>query len=97
MIAKTGTTAVASALSGFVRDRYVFAVLQNGRPIPTRSARAAQDRFATVLAGIVLREEPRAARQMHQLQLAGQLPKHCGVERTKELVRFDKLRQRTRQ
>jgi D-alanyl-D-alanine carboxypeptidase/D-alanyl-D-alanine-endopeptidase (penicillin-binding protein 4) len=51
VIAKTGTTATASALSGFVRDRYAFAILQNGHPIPTRSARAAQDRFATVLAG----------------------------------------------
>lgn len=51
VIAKTGTTAVASALSGFVRGRYVFAVVQNGRPIPTRAARAAQDRFATILAG----------------------------------------------
>jgi D-alanyl-D-alanine carboxypeptidase/D-alanyl-D-alanine-endopeptidase (penicillin-binding protein 4) len=51
VIAKTGTTATASALSGFVRGRYAFAVLQNGRPIATRWARIAQDRFATVLAG----------------------------------------------
>ena len=50
MIAKTGTTRTASALSGFVRDRYVFAVLQNGRPISTYWARLAQDRFATALA-----------------------------------------------
>jgi serine-type D-Ala-D-Ala carboxypeptidase/endopeptidase (penicillin-binding protein 4) len=50
VIAKTGTTRSASALSGFVRDRYVFAVLQNGRPIPTYWARLAQDRFATALA-----------------------------------------------
>jgi D-alanyl-D-alanine carboxypeptidase/D-alanyl-D-alanine-endopeptidase (penicillin-binding protein 4) len=50
VIAKTGTTATASALSGFVRDRYVFAILQNGRPIATRWARIAQDRFATALA-----------------------------------------------
>ena len=50
VIAKTGTTRTASALSGFVRDRYVFAVLQNGRPISTYWARRAQDRFATVLA-----------------------------------------------
>jgi hypothetical protein len=33
-----------------VRDRYVFAVLQNGDPIPYWWARRAQDRFATVLA-----------------------------------------------
>jgi serine-type D-Ala-D-Ala carboxypeptidase/endopeptidase (penicillin-binding protein 4) len=50
VIAKTGTTRGASALSGFVRDRYVFAILQNGRPISTYWARIAQDRFATALA-----------------------------------------------
>ena len=50
VIAKTGTTRPASALSGFVRDRYVFAILQNGRPISTHWARRAQDRFATALA-----------------------------------------------
>jgi len=48
--AKTGTTALASALSGFVKRRYVFSVLQNGSPISTVWARRAQDRFATVLA-----------------------------------------------
>jgi D-alanyl-D-alanine carboxypeptidase/D-alanyl-D-alanine-endopeptidase (penicillin-binding protein 4) len=48
--AKTGTTNRASALSGYVRDRYVFAVLQNGWPVSTWSARKAQDRFATTLA-----------------------------------------------
>ena len=50
VIAKTGTTRTASALSGFVRDRYVFAILQNGRPISTYWARIAQDRFAIALA-----------------------------------------------
>jgi serine-type D-Ala-D-Ala carboxypeptidase/endopeptidase (penicillin-binding protein 4) len=50
VIAKTGTTRTASALSGFVRDRYVFAILQNGRPISAYWARIAQDRFATALA-----------------------------------------------
>jgi D-alanyl-D-alanine carboxypeptidase/D-alanyl-D-alanine-endopeptidase (penicillin-binding protein 4) len=48
--AKTGTTSLASALSGFVKRRYVFSVLQNGRPISTFWARKAQDRFATALA-----------------------------------------------
>jgi D-alanyl-D-alanine carboxypeptidase/D-alanyl-D-alanine-endopeptidase (penicillin-binding protein 4) len=48
--AKTGTTDNASALSGFVGDRYVFSVLQNGWPVSTTWARTAQDRFATVLA-----------------------------------------------
>jgi D-alanyl-D-alanine carboxypeptidase/D-alanyl-D-alanine-endopeptidase (penicillin-binding protein 4) len=49
--AKTGTTAVASALSGFARSEYVFSVLQNGFPVSVFYARRAQDRFATVLAG----------------------------------------------
>jgi len=48
--AKTGTTGLASALSGYVRDRYVFAVVQNGAPISTTWARTAQDRFAQALA-----------------------------------------------
>jgi serine-type D-Ala-D-Ala carboxypeptidase/endopeptidase (penicillin-binding protein 4) len=48
--AKTGTTSNASALSGFVGDRYVFSILQNGWPVSWTWARRAQDRFATVLA-----------------------------------------------
>jgi D-alanyl-D-alanine carboxypeptidase/D-alanyl-D-alanine-endopeptidase (penicillin-binding protein 4) len=48
--AKTGTTREASGLSGFVRGRYAFAILQNGNPLPYWWARRAQDRFATVLA-----------------------------------------------
>jgi D-alanyl-D-alanine carboxypeptidase/D-alanyl-D-alanine-endopeptidase (penicillin-binding protein 4) len=48
--AKTGTTERASALSGYVGDRYGFALLQNGWPVSTWSARKAQDRFATALA-----------------------------------------------
>jgi D-alanyl-D-alanine carboxypeptidase/D-alanyl-D-alanine-endopeptidase (penicillin-binding protein 4) len=48
--AKTGTTSNASALSGFVGDRYVFSVLQNGFPVSFAWARTAQDRFAAVLA-----------------------------------------------
>ena len=48
--AKTGTTSRASALSGYVGNRYVFAVLQNGSPVAAWSARKAQDRFATALA-----------------------------------------------
>jgi D-alanyl-D-alanine carboxypeptidase/D-alanyl-D-alanine-endopeptidase (penicillin-binding protein 4) len=48
--AKTGTTSRASALSGFVRDRYAFSIIQNGNPIADWRARASQDRFATLLA-----------------------------------------------
>ena len=50
VIAKTGTTNAASALAGFVRRRYVFAILHNGRPVPYWTARLAQDRFVTALA-----------------------------------------------
>jgi len=50
VLAKTGTTDNASALSGFVADRYVFSVLQNGWPLAWSWARVAQDRFATILA-----------------------------------------------
>jgi D-alanyl-D-alanine carboxypeptidase/D-alanyl-D-alanine-endopeptidase (penicillin-binding protein 4) len=48
--AKTGTLANASALSGFVGDRYVFSVLENGRSIWTENAERSQDRFAEALA-----------------------------------------------
>ena len=48
--AKTGTTRRASALAGFVGGRYVFAILQNGSPVPYWTAREAQDRFVTALA-----------------------------------------------
>jgi D-alanyl-D-alanine carboxypeptidase/D-alanyl-D-alanine-endopeptidase (penicillin-binding protein 4) len=49
--AKTGTTDNASSLSGFVGDRYVFSILENGSPVRTASAEASQNRFAQVLAG----------------------------------------------
>jgi serine-type D-Ala-D-Ala carboxypeptidase/endopeptidase (penicillin-binding protein 4) len=48
--AKTGTTSNASALSGYVGDRFVFSVLQNGYPVSFTWARVAQDRFASALA-----------------------------------------------
>jgi D-alanyl-D-alanine carboxypeptidase/D-alanyl-D-alanine-endopeptidase (penicillin-binding protein 4) len=48
--AKTGTTANASALSGFVGDRYVFSILENGSPVQALSAEESQNRFAQVLA-----------------------------------------------
>ena len=48
--AKTGTTDDSSALSGFVGNRYVFSVVENGRPVKTRIAERSQDRFAQVLA-----------------------------------------------
>lgn len=48
---KTGTTDLACSLSGLVGDSIVFAVLQNGSPVAYWSARSAQDRFVTALAG----------------------------------------------
>ena len=48
--AKTGTTNLSSALSGIVRDRYIFSVIMNGTAVPYWRARPAQDRFATILA-----------------------------------------------
>jgi D-alanyl-D-alanine carboxypeptidase/D-alanyl-D-alanine-endopeptidase (penicillin-binding protein 4) len=50
VLAKTGTTDDASALSGYVRTRFVFTVLQNGHPLSYWWARRAQDRFVEVLA-----------------------------------------------
>ena len=51
VLAKTGTTESASSLSGYVSDRYAFAVMQNGHPLSYWWARRAQDRFAQILAG----------------------------------------------
>jgi D-alanyl-D-alanine carboxypeptidase/D-alanyl-D-alanine-endopeptidase (penicillin-binding protein 4) len=50
--AKTGTTNEASALSGYVRDRFAFVVVQNGDPVSATAARKAQDRFAIALARV---------------------------------------------
>ena len=50
VIGKTGTTDLASVLSGYVHGRYAFAVIQNGKPVPWWTARAAQDRFVQLLA-----------------------------------------------
>jgi D-alanyl-D-alanine carboxypeptidase/D-alanyl-D-alanine-endopeptidase (penicillin-binding protein 4) len=48
--AKTGTTDNSSALSGFVGSRYIFSILENGRPVRTRNAERSQNRFAQLLA-----------------------------------------------
>jgi serine-type D-Ala-D-Ala carboxypeptidase/endopeptidase (penicillin-binding protein 4) len=50
VLAKTGTTTDASALSGYVGSRFLFSVLQNGHPVSYWWARRAQDRFVQVLA-----------------------------------------------
>jgi len=48
--AKTGTTDIASALSGYVGTRYAFVVLQNGDPVDWTAAHEAQDSFVDALA-----------------------------------------------
>jgi D-alanyl-D-alanine carboxypeptidase/D-alanyl-D-alanine-endopeptidase (penicillin-binding protein 4) len=48
--AKTGTTNLACSLSGYVGDRFAFAVIENGEPVAYWMARQAQDRFVTLLA-----------------------------------------------
>jgi serine-type D-Ala-D-Ala carboxypeptidase/endopeptidase (penicillin-binding protein 4) len=50
VVGKTGTTRIASSLSGFVGERYAFAILMNGNPLQAWSARASQDRFVELLA-----------------------------------------------
>jgi D-alanyl-D-alanine carboxypeptidase/D-alanyl-D-alanine-endopeptidase (penicillin-binding protein 4) len=50
VFAKTGTTNEASALAGFVKDRYAFAILHNGFPLASWYAKEAEDRFVSVLA-----------------------------------------------
>ena len=48
--AKTGTTSNSSALSGFVGERYVFSIVENGSPVRVPNAEESQNRFAQVLA-----------------------------------------------
>ena len=50
VFAKTGTTNEASALSGYVKGRYAFAIIHNGNPLASWYAKQAEDRFVTVLA-----------------------------------------------
>jgi D-alanyl-D-alanine carboxypeptidase/D-alanyl-D-alanine-endopeptidase (penicillin-binding protein 4) len=50
VVGKTGTTDLASVLSGFVHGRYVFSVMENGTPVALWSARTAQDSFVRTLA-----------------------------------------------
>ncbi len=50
MLAKTGTTDDSSALSGYVKGRYAFAIVHNGFPLASWYAKQAEDRFVQVLA-----------------------------------------------
>ena len=58
---KTGTTAIASALSGYVGSRYAFVLVQNGHPVNWNAAHKLQDRFVEALAKL----RPRAALSAH--------------------------------
>jgi PBP4 family serine-type D-alanyl-D-alanine carboxypeptidase len=49
---KTGTTAISSALSGYVGTRYAFALVQNGDPVDWAAAHEVQDRFVGALAAL---------------------------------------------
>lgn len=56
--AKTGTTDIASALSGYVGSRYAFVLVENGEPVDWDAAHAVQDSFVEALAR--LKAPPRA-------------------------------------
>jgi len=51
--AKTGTTDIASALSGFVGGRFAFVTIENGYPVDWDAAHTTQDRVAEALAAEV--------------------------------------------
>jgi serine-type D-Ala-D-Ala carboxypeptidase/endopeptidase (penicillin-binding protein 4) len=52
VVAKTGTTSLSSALSGYAKGRFAFSILNNGNPIASWWAERGQDRFAMRLARI---------------------------------------------
>ena len=47
--AKTGTTDIASALSGYVGTKYAFVAIENGKPVDFLAARSAEDGVAKAL------------------------------------------------
>jgi len=49
---KTGTTDIASALSGYVGSRYAFVLVQNGDPVDWSAAHSVQDSFVETLSTI---------------------------------------------
>ena len=51
MRAKTGTTDIASALSGYVGQRYAFVAIENGDPVDDWAAHTAEDAVAEALIG----------------------------------------------
>ena len=61
--AKTGTTDLATALSGYVRREYAFSLLNNGYPVSWTASRHAQDRFAMTLAKTPVTQETVSLKQ----------------------------------
>jgi D-alanyl-D-alanine carboxypeptidase/D-alanyl-D-alanine-endopeptidase (penicillin-binding protein 4) len=59
---KTGTTDIASALSGYVGSRYAFVLLQNGDPVDWDAAHSVQDSFVETLSTINPRRVALSAR-----------------------------------
>ncbi len=53
--AKTGTTDIASALSGYVGTRYAFVTIENGEPVDYWAAHSAEDGVAEALLAQLLR------------------------------------------
>jgi len=47
--AKTGTTDIASALSGYVGTKYAFVTIENGEPVDYWAAHSAEDGVAKAL------------------------------------------------
>ena len=82
--AKTGTTDNSSALSGFVGDRYVFSILENGSPVRTLSAEQSQNRFAQVLARAAA-----AARTARRAARAGRSSERIGTSAFCAFVSFE--------
>ena len=46
---KTGTTDIASALSGYVGTRFAFVAIENGYPVNDAAAHSAEDAVAEAL------------------------------------------------
>ena len=76
--AKTGTTDISSALSGYVGARYVFVEIENGDPVDWTAAHDAQDRLAETLASHCARltaaPRPQSGRAVREEQVRSASP-----------------------
>ena len=62
--AKTGTTDIASALSGYVGRQFAFVAIENGDPVDYTAAHSAEDGVAEALLD-ALQAESQAAHPTH--------------------------------